>query len=103
MITKWEDFPGVKKVHYGTFKCAVLIFEDDSFAVIDAKTGYEEGSAYPVLADETDIDALWDAMQAGAPGAEELRDAALAKLARNFEQQERQRLAYLLEKYGGES
>lgn len=101
MITKWEGFPGVKKVYYGTFKGAVLIFEDDSFAVIDAKTGYEEGSAYPVLADETDIDALWDAMQAGALGAEKLRDATNAKAARDFEEGERKRLAYLLKKYGG--
>lgn len=101
MITEWEDLPGVKKVHYGSFKDAVLIFEDDSFAVIDAKPDPREGDAYAVLAGEDDEDALWDAMQAGAVGAQALLDAAKAERARNFEACERKRLAYLQNKYGG--
>lgn len=102
MITKWEDFPGVKKVHYGTFDGVVLIFEDDSFAVVVAELGYE-GAAHPALADETNEDALTDAITAGVEGAQGFRDAAKAMFARDFEAQERQRLAYLLKKYGGEA
>lgn len=98
MITKWEDIPGVKHVHYGTFKGAVLVFEDDSFAVVDAALGYE-GEAYPVLAKEDDQDALDDAVKAGASGAQELLDVAKAKFNQSFEERERARLAYLLKKY----
>lgn len=100
MITKWEDIPGVKKVHYGTYDTVVLIFEDD-FATVVAKQYHDYEESMPELAGEGNEDALYDAMKAGAPGAQKLLDAAKAKFTRDLEIRERGRLAYLQKKYGG--
>jgi len=98
MITKWEDIPGVKRVYYGSADTIVLVFEND-FVVVDAKLGYEN-EAYPVLADVNDLDALYDAVKADAPGAQVSLDIAKVKSVAKFEVQERARLAYLQKKYG---
>ena len=99
MITEWEQLVG--KTIEGTYHGheGVVLLLGDEFAVIRAEYGYPNESEYPVLAASDNADALYAAVVAGVPEAQQLLDAVTHRRNVAREKHERRRLADLQEKY----